>query len=246
MLSAPSGPPHSGKTALAAKIAEDSQFPFIKICSPDKMIGFAETAKCQAIKKVRTLRDLCVLKAVVMRDATDVIFQLLAFNSGFMVFISLDIRGCLQVPTELCGGGRYRKTSGWVCHNEDNSHPVKSDNTFKNITVLFMCALLFIIYMDLEGLYVVLSSFCSCFIWSDDNIQWNAWSALQTYSVLSSHLWCFSTPQILFPSGHGSLTWCCRLCWCYWRNLLLEWESCTITPACSTEIHRQGAAPSFH
>uniref|UniRef100_A0AAY4D5L0 Vesicle-fusing ATPase n=1 Tax=Denticeps clupeoides TaxID=299321 RepID=A0AAY4D5L0_9TELE len=45
------GPPHSGKTALAAKIAEDSQFPFIKICSPDKMIGHSEIAKCQAIKK---------------------------------------------------------------------------------------------------------------------------------------------------------------------------------------------------
>lgn len=47
-----SGPPHSGKTALAAKIAEDSQFPFIKICSPDKMIGNSEISKCQAIKKV--------------------------------------------------------------------------------------------------------------------------------------------------------------------------------------------------
>lgn len=47
-----SGPPHSGKTALAAKIAEDSQFPFIKICSPDKMIGHSEISKCQAIKKV--------------------------------------------------------------------------------------------------------------------------------------------------------------------------------------------------
>ncbi|XP_038162422.1 vesicle-fusing ATPase isoform X2 [Cyprinodon tularosa] len=46
------GPPHSGKTALAAKIAEDSQFPFIKICSPDKMIGSSEISKCQAIKKV--------------------------------------------------------------------------------------------------------------------------------------------------------------------------------------------------
>ncbi|XP_024920501.1 vesicle-fusing ATPase isoform X3 [Cynoglossus semilaevis] len=45
------GPPHSGKTALAAKIAEDSQFPFIKICSPDKMIGHSEISKCQAIKK---------------------------------------------------------------------------------------------------------------------------------------------------------------------------------------------------
>ncbi len=47
-----SGPPHSGKTALAAKISEDSQFPFIKICSPDKMIGHSEISKCQAIKKV--------------------------------------------------------------------------------------------------------------------------------------------------------------------------------------------------
>uniref|UniRef100_A0A674CD26 Vesicle-fusing ATPase n=1 Tax=Salmo trutta TaxID=8032 RepID=A0A674CD26_SALTR len=47
------GPPNSGKTALAAKIAEESQFPFIKICSPDKMIGHSEIAKCQAIKKVR-------------------------------------------------------------------------------------------------------------------------------------------------------------------------------------------------
>uniref|UniRef100_A0A3P8WAB1 Vesicle-fusing ATPase n=1 Tax=Cynoglossus semilaevis TaxID=244447 RepID=A0A3P8WAB1_CYNSE len=46
------GPPKSGKTALAAKISEDSQFPFIKICSPDKMIGHSEIAKCQAIKKI--------------------------------------------------------------------------------------------------------------------------------------------------------------------------------------------------
>ncbi|KAK1881291.1 Vesicle-fusing ATPase [Dissostichus eleginoides] len=46
------GPPNSGKTALAAKIAEESQFPFIKICSPDTMIGHSEIAKCQAIKKL--------------------------------------------------------------------------------------------------------------------------------------------------------------------------------------------------
>ncbi|CAJ0957248.1 unnamed protein product [Ranitomeya imitator] len=34
------GPPHSGKTALAAKISEESNFPFIKICSPEKMIDY--------------------------------------------------------------------------------------------------------------------------------------------------------------------------------------------------------------
>lgn len=89
-----SGPAHSGKTALAAKIAEHSQFPFIKICSPDKMIGFSETAKCQAIKKVatlylwvKTLGDPCMLKALV----TDVKLQPLTFNSDLIVFISLDI-----------------------------------------------------------------------------------------------------------------------------------------------------------
>ncbi|RXN05693.1 vesicle-fusing ATPase-like protein [Labeo rohita] len=62
------GPPHSGKTALAAKIAEDSQFPFIKICSPDKMIGFSETAKCQAIKKIFEDAYKSQLSCVVVDD----------------------------------------------------------------------------------------------------------------------------------------------------------------------------------
>ncbi|XP_072299632.1 vesicle-fusing ATPase [Eucyclogobius newberryi] len=62
------GPPHSGKTALAAKIAEDSQFPFIKICSPDKMIGYSELSKCQAIKKVFDDAYKSQLSCVVVDD----------------------------------------------------------------------------------------------------------------------------------------------------------------------------------
>ncbi|XP_064466217.1 vesicle-fusing ATPase 1-like isoform X2 [Ornithodoros turicata] len=46
------GAPNSGKTALAAKIALRSEFPFIKLCGPDSMVGYTETAKCQLIKKV--------------------------------------------------------------------------------------------------------------------------------------------------------------------------------------------------
>ncbi|XP_023235064.1 vesicle-fusing ATPase-like [Centruroides sculpturatus] len=46
------GPPNCGKTALAAKLALKSDFPFIKLCTPDDMVGFTETAKCQCIKKV--------------------------------------------------------------------------------------------------------------------------------------------------------------------------------------------------
>ena len=46
------GPPNSGKTALAAQIAKDSDFPFIKVCTPEDMVGFVESAKCHSIRKV--------------------------------------------------------------------------------------------------------------------------------------------------------------------------------------------------
>lgn len=45
------GPPNAGKSALAASIALDSDFPFIKLCSPEEMVGFTETAKCFNIRK---------------------------------------------------------------------------------------------------------------------------------------------------------------------------------------------------
>ncbi|KAJ7223929.1 vesicular-fusion protein SEC18 [Mycena rebaudengoi] len=48
------GPPGSGKTALAASIAQDSQFPFIKLISPDSMVGMGENQKITAITKVFT------------------------------------------------------------------------------------------------------------------------------------------------------------------------------------------------
>ncbi|XP_055633312.1 vesicle-fusing ATPase 1-like [Toxorhynchites rutilus septentrionalis] len=45
------GPPNSGKTALAAQLAGMSDFPFVKVCSPDEMVGFTENAKCLQIRK---------------------------------------------------------------------------------------------------------------------------------------------------------------------------------------------------
>ncbi|KAF5898154.1 vesicle-fusing ATPase-like, partial [Clarias magur] len=45
------GPPHSGKTALAVKIVEESQFPFIKVCCKDEMMGYSELDMCQDINK---------------------------------------------------------------------------------------------------------------------------------------------------------------------------------------------------
>ena len=45
------GPVGCGMTALAVQMALISDFPFIKMCSPEHMIGFVESAKCQTIKK---------------------------------------------------------------------------------------------------------------------------------------------------------------------------------------------------
>lgn len=46
------GPSGSGKTALAASIAMASDFPFIKLISPENMVGFSENAKMSQISKV--------------------------------------------------------------------------------------------------------------------------------------------------------------------------------------------------
>ena len=46
------GSPTAGKTALAARLAKMSDFPFVKICSPEDMVGFTESAKCMQIRKI--------------------------------------------------------------------------------------------------------------------------------------------------------------------------------------------------
>ena len=46
------GPPGTGKTALAAKIAAKSEFPYIKFISPETMVGFNESQKIREITKI--------------------------------------------------------------------------------------------------------------------------------------------------------------------------------------------------
>ncbi|XP_026829429.1 vesicle-fusing ATPase 1-like [Ooceraea biroi] len=52
------GPPNSGKTALAAQIAKNSDFPFVKVCTPEDMVGFIESAKCLSIRKTPNIESL--------------------------------------------------------------------------------------------------------------------------------------------------------------------------------------------
>ena len=47
-----SGQPGVGKTALAATLGIDSDFPFVKVVSADNMVGYSEAAKVSAIVKV--------------------------------------------------------------------------------------------------------------------------------------------------------------------------------------------------
>jgi len=46
------GSPASGKTAVAAKVAISSGFPFVRMISADEMIGLSDASKCQTIHKV--------------------------------------------------------------------------------------------------------------------------------------------------------------------------------------------------
>jgi vesicle-fusing ATPase len=46
------GPSGTGKTALAATLAIDSGFPFVKVVSAESMVGYSEQAKCSQIAKV--------------------------------------------------------------------------------------------------------------------------------------------------------------------------------------------------
>jgi len=46
------GPPGSGKTALAATLAQSSDFPLVKLISPSHMVGYSDFAKVAKINKV--------------------------------------------------------------------------------------------------------------------------------------------------------------------------------------------------
>ncbi|KAF9193036.1 transport between ER and Golgi ATPase protein [Haplosporangium sp. Z 767] len=62
------GPPGAGKTALAATIAMESQFPFIKLISPETMIGMSEMQKVNAIHRVFQDSYKSPLSVIVMDD----------------------------------------------------------------------------------------------------------------------------------------------------------------------------------
>jgi len=63
-----SGVVGSGRSALAATLAKNSEFPFVRLLSPDTLVGYSEAAKCARITKVFEDSYRSQLSVVVVDD----------------------------------------------------------------------------------------------------------------------------------------------------------------------------------
>lgn len=89
------GPSGAGKTALAAKIAMDSEYPFIKLLSPEDMIGFSESAKIAHITKIFSDSYKSPLSVVVI-DSIEQILEWVPIGPRFSNPILQTLIGCLR------------------------------------------------------------------------------------------------------------------------------------------------------
>lgn len=76
------GPVGTGKTALAASIAREAGFPFLKVISADNMVGMSEAGKCDKIYKVFMDAYKSRLSAVVI-DALEQVLEFTPLHGRF-------------------------------------------------------------------------------------------------------------------------------------------------------------------
>ena len=67
------GPPGSGKTALAAKIALDSGYPFVRMCGPDNMSGLNEAMKIGHLLQVFDAAYKSPLSLIILDNIEDIV-----------------------------------------------------------------------------------------------------------------------------------------------------------------------------
>lgn len=89
------GPEGSGKTALAAKIAMDSEYPFIKLISSEDMIGYSEASKIGHITKVFADAYKSPLSVVVI-DSVEQILEWTPIGPRFSNPILQTLIACLR------------------------------------------------------------------------------------------------------------------------------------------------------
>nr|CAB3263467.1 vesicle-fusing ATPase [Phallusia mammillata] len=115
----------SGKTALATRIAVDSGFPFLKICSPGNLVGFSESAKCQHLKKVFDDAYKSQLSCVVIDD----IEKLIEYNPIGPRFSNIVTQAMMVLCKNLPPLGRRLLVIA-TSSNRDVIHEMGMDKSF--------------------------------------------------------------------------------------------------------------------
>jgi vesicle-fusing ATPase len=108
------GPRGSGKTALAAKIAMNSEFPFVKLISPEDMIGFGEMEKVQQLNKTFLDAYKSSLSIVVI-DNLELLIDWVPVNALFSnkVLVALKVLLAKQPPKVSQKAGTYLGAWRW-------------------------------------------------------------------------------------------------------------------------------------
>lgn len=112
------GSPGSGKTALSARIASSSGFPYIKLISPETMVGYSESQKIAHIGKVFADSFKSVMSIVVVDNierligAAVPVFATARIDSGSVQTGFLSVRAspmsCCKPCSSACPSGRPR------------------------------------------------------------------------------------------------------------------------------------------
>lgn len=64
----------TGKSAIAASICANSEFPFIRLISPDTMIGMDERGKCAELQKVFSDAYRSTLSVILIDDIERILY----------------------------------------------------------------------------------------------------------------------------------------------------------------------------
>lgn len=131
------GPSGTGKTALAALLAVDSGFPFVRFVSPEQYVGYSEVAKCQALAKLFDDAQKSSLSVVVLDDIERMIeFSPIGPRYSNLILQTLIVltkripekeRRLLLIGTTSCADVLERLDYRKVFSTELSMHPLNAD-----------------------------------------------------------------------------------------------------------------------